>query len=177
MLFRDSFLRSLTVSLLNQYAIPFIVSLYDYWRNQRSQPTEEYVHLQRFQGLPIQLAYSTCRRSFHFLTKSRLRGIIAAAFLSVAGYMATWFTAGSQSTYVCPIVINAAARLRIIRVINTLLDSVLLIGVADLCHAGADREGTRRKRALVSLGAGLLVSDDIEDPLTRLSDCYFRLSL
>jgi len=177
MLFRDSITSFLTVSLVKQYAIPFLVSLYDYWCNRRSQPTEEYVHLQRFQGLPIQLAYSTCRGTFYFLTKSRVRGIIAATFLSVAGYMAASFTAGSRSTYVCPIVIHAAARLRIIRVVNTLVDSVLLIGVADLCHSGVDHEGKRRKRALVSLGAGLLVSDGIGDSLALISDDYSRASL
>lgn len=177
MLFCDSIARFLTVYLVKQYAIPFLVSLYDYWRNQRSQPKEDYVPLQRFQGLPIQLAYSTCRRSFHFLSRSRGRGIIAAAFISVAGYMAASFTAGSQSTYVCPIVINAAARLQIIRVINTLVDSVLLIGVADLCRTGADHEGKRRKRALVSLGAGLLVSGDIEDSLARISNGDLRALL
>ncbi|KAJ5121819.1 hypothetical protein N7526_008756 [Penicillium atrosanguineum] len=155
-LFRRVTLHSECVPDGYSYAIPFVVSLYDYWRNQRSQPREEYVHLQRFQGLPVQLAYSTCRRSFHIVTQSRARGIIAATFLSMAGYMASSFTDGSQSTYVCPIVIHAAARLRIIRVLSTLIDSILLIGVADLCHIGPDHEGRRKKRALVSLGAGLL---------------------
>lgn len=163
MFFCHSIAGFLTVYFAKQYAIPFIVSLYDYWRHQRSQPQEGYVHLQRFQGLPVQLVYSTCRRSFHLVTQSRARGVIAATFLSIAGYMASSFTAGSQSTYVCPIVINAAARLQVIRVVSTLIDSILLIGVADLCRAGADHEGKRRQRALVSLGAGLLVSDDVKD--------------
>lgn len=177
MLFCHSIVNILTFFFAKQYVIPFIVSLYDYWRNQRSQPREEYVHLQRFQGLPVQLAYSTCRRSFHFVTQSRARGIIAATFLSIAGYMVSSFTDGSQSTYVCPIVIHAEARLRVIRVLGTLMDSILLIGVADLCRAGADHEGQRKKRTLVSLGAGLLVSLNVEDSLRSRSDRHYRASL
>lgn len=73
--------------------------------------------------------------------------------------MAASFMAGGQSTYVCPIVLNGASHLRIIRLVNALVDSVLLIGVADLCRSGAENEEKRRKRVLVSLGAGLLVRD------------------
>lgn len=76
----------------------------------------------------------------------------------MSGYSAASFYAGAQSTYICPIILRGAMRLRSLRLLNVLLDSVLLIGVAELSRNDGGFEGNRRKRALFSLGAGLIVS-------------------
>jgi hypothetical protein len=147
---------------LGQYAIPFVISLYDYWRNQRSRQVDRYVPTQRFEELPLQVVYSVPRRSFYYLTQSRFRGLIAAAFLSAGGLLASSLSAGTRSTYVCPIVVYGASGLRSYKLFNVLADSVILIGVTELCRSGAQFDDTRRKRALAFLGAGLLVSGQLQ---------------
>ncbi|KGO55023.1 Lipopolysaccharide-modifying protein [Penicillium expansum] len=138
------------------YAIPFVISLYDYWRNQRSRQVDKYVPTQRFEKLPLQVVYSASRRSFYYLTQSRSRGLIAAAFLSVGGLLASSFSAGTRSTYICPIMLHGASRLRSYRLFNLFADSVILIGITELCRIGTQFDDARRKRALTFLGAGLL---------------------
>jgi hypothetical protein len=127
-------------------------------RNQRSRQAEKYVPTQRFQNLPLQIVYSVSRRSFYYLTQSRFRGVIAAAFLSVGGLLASSFLAGTRSTYICPVVLNGASRLRSYKMFNVLVDSVLLVGITELCRIGVQFDDARRKRTLTFLGAGLLVS-------------------
>ena len=78
--------------------------------------------------------------------------------VSLSGYGAALFSSGSQSTYICPIILKGASHLQMVRLANALIDSVILIGVAELCHTGAGNGETRRKRTLISLGAGLIVS-------------------
>jgi len=93
------------------------------------------------------------------MTKSNFRGIIAAALVSIGGYSASSFLAGSRSTYICPIILDTAFWMRIIGLISLAFDSLILMGVAELFEFGAERSETRRQqRALMSLGAGLLVS-------------------
>ncbi|KAJ5838619.1 uncharacterized protein N7525_003807 [Penicillium rubens] len=138
------------------YAIPFVISLYDYWRNHRSRQVDRYVPTQRFEKLPLQVVYSVSRRSFYYLTQSRFRGLIAAAFLSIGGLFASSFSAGTRSTYVCPIVLHSASRLRSYRLFNLFADSIILIGITELCQIGAQFDDARRKRALTFLGTGLL---------------------
>ncbi|KAJ6080416.1 hypothetical protein N7467_010169 [Penicillium canescens] len=138
------------------YAIPFVISLYDYWRNQRSRQVETYVPAQRFLKLPLQVTYSVCRRSFHYLTQSRFRGVIAAAFLSISGLLASSFSAGNRSTYICPVVLHGASQMRFFRIFNVFSDSALLIGITELCRIGSQFDEARRKRTLMFLGAGLL---------------------
>ncbi|CAG8298156.1 unnamed protein product [Penicillium salamii] len=138
------------------YAIPFVVSLYDFWCNQRSRQTENYVPIQRFQKLPLQVTYSMSRRSFYYLTQSRFRGMIAAAFLSIGGLLASSLLAGTRSSYICPVVLNGASRLQSLEIFNLFVDSGLLIGIAELCRIGGQFDDARRKRALTFLGAGLL---------------------
>ncbi|OQE42314.1 hypothetical protein PENCOP_c004G09004 [Penicillium coprophilum] len=138
------------------YAIPFVISLYDYWRNQRSRQVDRYVPTKRFEELPLQVVYSVSRRSFYYLTQSRSRGLIAAAFLSTGGLLASSLSAGTRSTYICPIVLHGASRLQSYRLFNLFADSVILISVTELCRIGAQFDDARRKQALTSLGAGLL---------------------
>ncbi|CAI7595471.1 unnamed protein product [Penicillium glandicola] len=138
------------------YAIPFVISLYDYWRNQRSRQVDRYAPTQRFEKLPLQVVYSVSRRTFYYLTQSRSRGLIAAAFLSTGGLLASSFSAGTRSTYICPIVLHGALRLRSYRLFNLFADSVILIGITDLCRIGTQFDDARRKRTLTFLGAGLL---------------------
>ncbi|KAJ5787982.1 hypothetical protein N7457_002972 [Penicillium paradoxum] len=138
------------------YAIPFIISLYDYWRNQRLRQVERYAPTQRFEMLPLQVVYSISRRSFHHLTQSRFSGLIAATLLSIGGLLASSYSAGIRSTYICPIVLHGASRLRSYKLFNVFADSVLLIGITELCRIGTQFDDARRKRALTFLGVGLL---------------------
>ncbi|KAJ5325353.1 uncharacterized protein N7506_008455 [Penicillium brevicompactum] len=138
------------------YAIPFVISLYDFWRNQRSQQTERYVPVQRFQKLPLQVTYSVSRRGFYYLTQSRFRGVIATSFVSVGGLLASSLLAGARSSYICPIVLHGASKLQSVKVFNLLVDSALLIGITELCRIGGKFDDALRKRALLFLGAGLL---------------------
>lgn len=104
------------------------------------------------------VVYSTCRRVFHYLTQSRFKGVIAATLLSLGGHLAIPFLAGSQSTYICPLVSNGTSRMQMILFLNVLVDSALLIGIAELIRQGAESTEQRGKRVLTILGAGLLVS-------------------
>ncbi|KAJ5654634.1 hypothetical protein N7490_001637 [Penicillium lividum] len=156
-LFRRVSLNSECVPAGYSYAIPFILSVYEYWRYRRLQPKEKYVSSQRFQSVPIQMAESIYRRCFYYLTKSHLRGVIAATLVSIGGYSASSFLAGSQSTYICSIVHHTALWMRIIGLMSLVCDSLILMGVAELFEFGAERSETRKqRRALMSLGAGLL---------------------
>ncbi|KAJ5542538.1 hypothetical protein N7535_004960 [Penicillium sp. DV-2018c] len=140
------------------YAIPFVISLYDYWRNQRTRQVEKYVPTHQFDQLSLlQVVYSLPRRIFHYLMQSRFRGLIAAGLLSIGGLLASSFSAGNRSTYICPVVSHGASRLQSYRLFNLFADSVLLIGVTELCRIGAHFDDARRKRALTFLGFGLLV--------------------
>lgn len=114
---------------------------------------------QRFQSVPVQVAHSAARRCLYYLLQSRARGIIAAGLVSLGGYSASSLLAGSQSTYVCPIVTHAALRIQVIRLLNAVFDSLVLVGFTELGGFGAQKSnGTRTKRTLMSLGAGLIVS-------------------
>lgn len=107
------------------------------------------------------VVYSTCRRAFHYPTQSRFKGVIAAALLSLGGYLAIPFSAGSQSTYICPLVSHGASRTHTILLLNVLVDSALLVGLAELFRQGAESTEQRGKRTSTTLGAGLLVSRSI----------------
>ncbi|KAJ5278713.1 hypothetical protein N7478_004085 [Penicillium angulare] len=156
-LFRQVSLNSECVPAGYSSAIPFLVSLYDFWYYQRLRIIDEYVSSQRLQSVPVQVVHSISRRAMYYLTQSRFRGIMAASLVSIGGYSAASFLAGSQSTYICPITLHTANRIQIIRVVNTLLDSLILVGFTELCGYGADKSEARRKRTLKCLGAGLLI--------------------
>lgn len=144
--------------MMDQYALPFTISIYDYWRNQRSRSVESYDSSQSFQNLPLMVVYSTFRRGWYYLTQSRFRGVIAAILLSLGGYLASSFWAGSQSNYICPLVHQSASRIQGIRLANVLVDSALLIGFTELSQRGFGAIEARGKRTLTTLGACLLVS-------------------
>lgn len=133
--------------------------------------------VQQFQNLPLQVTYSVSRRGFYYLTQSRFRGVIAAFFLSVGGLLASSLLAGARSSYICPVVTNGASRLQSIKAFNLLADSALLIGIAELCRIGGQFDDARRKRALVFLGAGLLVSSIPRDPRSTHINNLHRVSL
>lgn len=134
------------------------MSIYDYWRERRFQPTAEYTASRRFSKAEVQAAYSILHRAYCYMTQSRSRGIIAAFLVSIGGFGTGWLYAGSQSTYICPIVLHGAAVFRGLAFLSTLLDSAILIGVAEFCRTDVEKVEARKKKVLVSLGAGLLVS-------------------
>lgn len=155
---------------LYQYAIPFIVSIYDFWRDRRFQPTAEYNVSHRFQKIPVQAAYSTLRRAFYIMTQSRIRGIFAAALVSIGGYTSAFIYAGSHSTYICATVTHGAGVIRGLALLSMLSDTIILIGIVELCRVDAEKLEARKKNVLMSLGAGLLVSSS-----TWLSLEYFLI--
>ncbi|KAJ5934141.1 hypothetical protein N7466_003688 [Penicillium verhagenii] len=155
-LFRRISLNSECAPAGYSYALPFTVSLYDYWRYRRLLPIEEYVSSHRFKSVPVQVAESIYRRCFYYLTKSHFRGVIAAALISLGGYSASSFLAGSQSTYICPLSLHAAFWMRLIGYLSLLFDSLILMGLAELFEFAERTEARRNQRALMSLGAGLL---------------------
>ncbi|GIK02407.1 hypothetical protein Aspvir_006460 [Aspergillus viridinutans] len=140
------------------YAIPFLVSIYDYWRNQRSRSipegsdTDSEISLNaRIRTLAI-----IVRRVHAVFCQSRMRYVISATFLMIGGLVASEFQEGIQSTYICPISSGQYALLRFIGILSVLLDSVILISVSELFwESTRPREG-RNKHFLVSCGFGLI---------------------
>ncbi|KAJ6144196.1 hypothetical protein N7470_008091 [Penicillium chermesinum] len=134
-----------------KYALPFIVSVYDFWRFRRFQPPQEDSASRRFQKVHLQTAYSILRRTFHYVTKSSFRGIIAATLVSLGGYSTVSIYAGSRSTYICPAVTNGVAVFRGIAFLSMLCDSVILVGIAELFRAEPEkRKQEKRKYSFLS---------------------------
>ncbi|KAJ5893312.1 hypothetical protein N7495_005003 [Penicillium taxi] len=132
------------------YAIPLLVSVYDYWRNQRSRPIDESAPI-RHQSSHTLAAY---RQSCYDRTQYRGRGIVAALLVAIGGYAASSFLASSQSTYICPLTTHGASSMRTIRFVNVILDSSILVGFIELGHRR--QAEVKRKGVLVSLGVGLI---------------------
>ncbi|KAJ5601099.1 hypothetical protein N7510_010633 [Penicillium lagena] len=138
-----------------EYAVPFAVSLYDYWRNQRSRRPSDYIPLAQ-SAQPQSPSLSIPSRGFlSYLFQGRLRFVIAASLLLIGGCLASSLPAGQQSTYICPEVVGEALRLRTYKILNILLDSFLLIGIAELWREISRMQELQRRRTLVSLGIGL----------------------
>ncbi|PWY87007.1 hypothetical protein BO70DRAFT_370024 [Aspergillus heteromorphus CBS 117.55] len=138
------------------YSIPFLVALYDYWRNQRSRPVQEWSAPERPQNAQLRAIVACVSRVNSFLFRGRFRYIISACFLLASGYLITTFGDGLQSTYICPITSSAHLRLRAFKILATIIDSLILIGAAELACEGARSGESRRKHALVSWGWSLL---------------------
>ena len=72
--------------------------------------------------------------------------------------MTSDFEKGRQSTFICPITSGHYPRLRLFKVLSTLLDCVILVGAGELApKGGRSRDGRGRKQTLISWGLGFLV--------------------
>ena len=76
---------------------------------------------------------------------------MGAFLVSAGGYAASSLSYGSQSSYICPIVLNESTHMQIVKLGNLILDSAILISLAEVF------EEPRRKRTYISLGVGLVV--------------------
>lgn len=151
------------------YAIPLLVSLYDYWRNQRSQNVEKSFVADSPPNSKLRILITIYKRAYSKISQSRLRYVISAAFLFAGGLITSRFGDGKESTYICPIVSGLGPRLHIFQVLDVLLDSLILIGAAELSHD--TRSQDTRKQTLLSWGYGLLVRIPtlyIQDKLSNL---------
>jgi hypothetical protein len=142
------------------YAIPFLVSIYDYWRNQRSRsiPDGSDADSEISLNARIRKLVSTARRLHALFCQSRMRYVISAAFLMIGGLMASEFQKGIQSTYICPISSGQYSLLRFISILSVLLDTAILISVSELFRESTGPREGRNKHFLISCGFGLIVS-------------------
>ncbi|KAL1970526.1 hypothetical protein VTN77DRAFT_4170 [Rasamsonia byssochlamydoides] len=125
--------------------IPFLISIYDYVRHERSRTTKR-------DSLPVRAIF----KPFRFLLRSGLRYVIPAALLMVAGLLASSFHEGRRSTYICPIIFNQALRIRTFQILCVVLDTLLLICAAELLRTGTHSKLSRGRSAPVEWGIGLL---------------------
>ncbi|RHZ47897.1 hypothetical protein CDV55_100671 [Aspergillus turcosus] len=140
------------------YAIPFLVSIYDYYRNQRSRAIPE--ASDQDSGIPlngrIRKLVIIVRRLHEVICQSHMRYVISAAFLMIGGIVASEFQAGIQSTYICPISSGQYSLLRFFRILSVLLDSLILISLSELFKESTRAREGKNKHFLVSCGYGLI---------------------
>ncbi|OJJ47861.1 hypothetical protein ASPZODRAFT_151296 [Penicilliopsis zonata CBS 506.65] len=141
------------------YAIPLLVSLYECWYNSQScQPVN---HDDDQDGAePSDSEHGAARlyeRIGYFVLQGRLRFVIAAGLLSFSGFLASSFYNGSQSTFICPTFSSQAAHLRTLKVLATILDTVILIGAAELSRTATRSPDASRKQTMTRWGHGCLV--------------------
>ncbi|KAE8351845.1 hypothetical protein BDV28DRAFT_12181 [Aspergillus coremiiformis] len=136
--------------------IPFLVALYDYWRNQRGRPNQKWTAPEGPTNAHLRKLVVVANRAYFFLCHSRLRNVLSAIFLMAGGLLLTTFHDGRQSTYICPITSGLYPRLRMYRFLNIILDTLILIGAAEFFQGGARPRDRRKKQALASWGYSFL---------------------
>ncbi|KAL4887715.1 hypothetical protein BJY04DRAFT_204492 [Aspergillus karnatakaensis] len=134
------------------YLIPFLVAIYDLWRNQRTAQT--WVRPDSSHNTFVRVLITITSRIRFFVLQSRLRYMISAALIAASGSWVASFQNGRESTYICPIVLGQHSRQGTSRIIAVILDFLLLAGAAELSGEGVRREA-KRKHALLSWGYGL----------------------
>ncbi|KKK12878.1 hypothetical protein ARAM_006505, partial [Aspergillus rambellii] len=139
-----------------EWLIPFVIALYDFWRTQRSRPVQTWIAPDRPQNPRLRFLVATASRIHFWAFQSRFRYILSAAFLAASGLLVSSFHDGRQSSYICPILSGQHLRQRIFKIFNLILDSITLIGAAELSGEGARPREGRRKQTLVSWGYTLL---------------------
>ncbi|KAL2002625.1 hypothetical protein VTN02DRAFT_6387 [Thermoascus thermophilus] len=127
-------------------AIPFVVSLYDYWRNQRRRPVEK-------DTAPDRLLYGWIRC---VVPRSRLRYVLSTALLMGGGFLASSFHDARDSTYICSLILGDAQRVRVLNVLCAILDTLLLIGAGELARKETRSRGGKEVQLSVLWGYGFL---------------------
>ncbi|KKA25076.1 Capsular associated protein [Rasamsonia emersonii CBS 393.64] len=125
--------------------IPFLISLYDYVRHERSKTVK------RDSG-PVRTIF----KPFRFLLRSSLRYVVPAALLMVSGLLVSSFHDGRNLTYICPIVTKLALRIRTFKILCLVLDTLLLICAAELLGTVRHSKLSRGREAPIEWGVGLL---------------------
>ena len=133
------------------------MALYDYWRNQRNRPVAKWSAPERPQNAHLRAIATFASRMHNFLFQSRLRYVIAAFFLLTGGYITITFSHGLESTYICPNTSSVYTRMRVFTIFSLILDSLILIGAAELASEGSRSGDTIRKPPLASWAYSLLV--------------------
>ena len=102
-------------------------------------------------------------RVHFYLCQTRVRYLISTILLLIGGMMTSDFEKGRQSTFICPITSGHYPRLRLFKVLSTLLDCVILVGAGELApKGGRSRDGRGRKQTLISWGLGFLVRSRLD---------------
>ncbi|KAL4758869.1 putative capsular associated protein [Aspergillus foveolatus] len=135
------------------YLIPFLVAIYDLWRNQRA--TRNWTRPDDAEDDLLCIPITFASRLRFIILQSRLRCIIPAALLALSGFIVTTFQDARHSTYICPIVSGKHLRLQTLRILAFVLDCLILTGGAELSGEGVRRDG-RKLQTLLSWGYGLL---------------------
>lgn len=137
------------------YAIPLLVSLYDYWYNQRSRVVEK-GPIDSPSSSRLRALGTLYKRLSYSLGQCRCRYVLSADFLLIGGLITSWFSLGRQSTYICPSLSGLAPRLHVLKVLSLFIDVLILSVAAELVKEARSQEA--RKQALMSWGYSLLVS-------------------
>ncbi|RMZ40520.1 hypothetical protein AFCA_003781 [Aspergillus flavus] len=138
------------------YMIPFLIALYDYWRNQRGRPNQKWTAPEGPSNAHLRMLVAVVSRAHSYVCRSRLRNVLSAVFLMAGGLLVTSFDEGRQSTYICPIISGLHPRFRAYMSLGVTLDTLILIGAAELCREGNSSRDGRKKQALVSWGYSFL---------------------
>ncbi|KAL5052023.1 hypothetical protein BDW71DRAFT_169976 [Aspergillus fruticulosus] len=135
------------------HLIPFLIAIYDFWRNQRA--AQHWIRPDGAENDLFRIPVTLASRLRFFILQSRLRYIIPAALLAISGFLVASFQDARQSTYICPKVSGMHLRLQTFRVVGLVLDCLILAGAAELSGEEIRRDG-RKKQTLLSWGYGLL---------------------
>lgn len=89
--------------------------------------------------------------------RSRLRYVVSTALLMGGGFLASSFHDGRDSTYICPLILGEAQRIRVFNVLCVILDTLLLIGAGELARKEIRSRGGKEMQLPVLWGYGFLV--------------------
>lgn len=141
-----------------KYAIPFLISLHDYVRNQRHQPAGDYLPLVESTSAPRRVLYLSYQRLCHRLLHGRHRYLVSTGLFAFAALLVSSFDNGRASTYICPLVSGNNWRIPVFRAISVLLDTALIIGIADTNNKWVQSSEQERRVIARQWGKLLLVS-------------------
>ncbi|KAK2810799.1 hypothetical protein FQN50_002622 [Emmonsiellopsis sp. PD_5] len=118
--------------------IPLFLWIYDYWRARKANAVNN------LQGLDTNV-------------KRTLTSILPILLLVISAFLASSFRDGWQSTYICPIV-GASAPLTVFgQILGVLLDTSILIAIAELVRQPIRRKDGRRIQPTALWGVLLLI--------------------
>lgn len=150
---------TIKLGLIRQFAIPFLLSIYDYWRNQStSPPPEEEWELDKLQSTQFPAVVHSYKRIRFRLFHSRQKYILASTFILIGGLAATSFYDGQKSTFICPLVSGQTQFLRLLGMLCPVIDTVILVGAAEMSRGGKTSPEGSRKHLMLVWGYFLLVS-------------------
>lgn len=141
-----------------QYAIPFLLSIYDYWRNQSTSPPPEEWELDKLPSTKFPAVVNSYKRIRFRLFQSRQKYIVASVFILIGGLAASSLSDGRKSTYICPLISGRAQLLHLLGALCPVIDTLILVGAAELSRSGKTSPEGSRKHLMLVWGYFLLVS-------------------